>query len=77
MAAKAFMNYALRGTWKPLCTPACAAEQSAQREALECFLAKDEERVEMLMCHKVTHKNLVDSHPLFRSNSELLVKTPF
>ena len=31
----------------------------------------------MLMCHKVTHKNLIDSSPLFRSNSELLVESPF
>lgn len=23
-------------------------------------------RVQMLMCHKVTHKNLIDSSPLFR-----------
>ena len=29
------------------------------------------------MCHKVTHKNLIDNNPLFRSKSELLVKTPF
>lgn len=35
------------------------------------------EREIMLMCHKVTRKNLIDSSPLFRSNSELLVESPF
>lgn len=33
--------------------------------------------VPMLMCGKVTHNNLIDSSPLFRSNSELLVKISF
>ena len=29
-------------------------------------------RAKMLMCHKVTHKNLIDSSPLFR-NSQIKI----
>ena len=32
MASKAFMNYALRGTWKTLCTPLIKVSTSQEEE---------------------------------------------
>ena len=35
MAAKAFMNYALRGTWKTLCTPLIKVSTSQEEETVQ------------------------------------------
>ena len=35
MAAKAFMNYALRGTWKTLCTPLIKVSTSQEEEMVQ------------------------------------------
>ena len=35
MAAKAFENYALRGTWKTLCTPLIKVSTSQEEETVQ------------------------------------------
>mgnify|MGYP001777737032 CR=1 FL=1 len=37
-----------------------------------CYTIGKRIRNQMLMCHKVTHKNLLDSRPLFRSMIQIL-----